>query len=117
RWLLTIARRVIPASASMSTVCNPARAVNVAALAPAGPPPTIATSYIACSSSPSQILVFKTATTRREPGSFPRLVRSGQQLEQGALGPDAGHFAFVGGGAAQVVQGVDFFSDQGGGFS
>src|SRR6266436_4134855 len=41
-----MARRVIPASASIKTVCNPARAVKVAALAPAGPPPTMATSYI-----------------------------------------------------------------------
>src|SRR2546430_15484520 len=41
-----MARRVIPASASIRTVCRPARAVKVAALAPAGPPPTIATSYI-----------------------------------------------------------------------
>src|ERR1700737_2629625 len=41
-----MARRVIPSSASITTVCNPARAVKVAALAPAGPPPTMATSYI-----------------------------------------------------------------------
>src|SRR5579859_1727115 len=41
-----MARRVIPASASIRTVCKPARAVKVAALDPAGPPPTMATSNI-----------------------------------------------------------------------
>src|SRR5438128_1807051 len=50
-----MARRVMPASASINTVCSPARAVNVAALDPAGPPPTIATSYIRTSFLPRTI--------------------------------------------------------------
>src|SRR5690606_3653075 len=44
RWLFTSARRVIPLSSSTTTVDRPARAVKMAALAPAGPPPMITTS-------------------------------------------------------------------------
>src|SRR5690242_7300710 len=37
----------MPLSASRTTVCSPAWAAKIAALAPAGPPPTITRSYIA----------------------------------------------------------------------
>src|SRR5205823_4876466 len=40
-----------------------------------------------------------------------------QQLLERAFGPDAGHFALVGGGAAQVACRVDLVADQGGGVS
>ena len=43
RWFCSQARRVMPLSASITTVGSPARAVKMAALAPAGPPPTITT--------------------------------------------------------------------------
>src|SRR5438876_11286181 len=40
-----MARLVMPLSASSTSVRRPARAAKIAALAPAGPPPTVARSY------------------------------------------------------------------------
>src|SRR5437660_7993297 len=118
-----MARRVMPASASITTVCKPARAVKVAALAPAGPPPTIATSYIENLLSRliwvRAVQHARAAETSRRPtcarSDFSRhslsndaaadcAVSGGSRAEQlleRAFGPDAGHFALVGGGAAQ----------------
>src|SRR4051794_24755545 len=45
-----MARRVSPLSASRTTVCRPACPAKVAALAPAGPPPTMTRSYMLLSS-------------------------------------------------------------------
>ena len=72
-----MARRVIPLSASTTTVWRPARPVKVAALAPAVPPPTMARSYMVV------LLLDPRVVTRR----YGPLVLNGLPRAERVVGP------------------------------